>query len=102
MEFGRYPSSKFGFINKSGKVVIPPQFDYADDFKNGFAIVRVGDSSTGKLGFIDKTGTFVVNPVLEADGILNVFDFTEGLAAVRIGREASGLWGYIKAPAKTK
>lgn len=102
VELGRYPNSKFGFINKSGKVVIPQQFDYADDFRNGFAIVRVGDSSTGKLGFIDKSGTFVVNPVFEADGILNVFDFTEGLAAVRIGREANGLWGYIKAPARAK
>ena len=33
--------SKFGFIDKSGKVVIEPQFDDAFDFSEGFAYVGI-------------------------------------------------------------
>ena len=30
---------KWGYINRNGAVVIPPQFEYAEDFHNGLAIV---------------------------------------------------------------
>jgi hypothetical protein len=32
---------KFGFIDKSGKVVSEPQFDDASDFSEGFATVAI-------------------------------------------------------------
>ena len=32
--------SKYGFIDKSGKVVIEPQFDGVSDFSEGLAKVR--------------------------------------------------------------
>src|SRR4051812_24158111 len=54
---------KLGFIDKTGKVVITPQFDSTvrEDgicFSEGLAAVLVGD----KWGYIDKTGKFVIPP----------------------------------------
>lgn len=36
-------TSKYGFIDSSGDVVINPIYDYVDNFVNGFAIVGYGD-----------------------------------------------------------
>ena len=33
-------AKKYGFIDKSGKVVIEPQFDWVSDFSEGLAKVR--------------------------------------------------------------
>ena len=43
---------KMGFINHSGEMVIPYNYDYVDDFSEGLAIVM----KEGKLGYIDKDG----------------------------------------------
>jgi hypothetical protein len=60
-----------GYINPIGKFAIYPQFDSADDFKDGLARITVGHETDGifsevlvweeiltnaKWGFIDKTG----------------------------------------------
>ena len=71
--------SKYGFIDKSGKVVIEPQFDYAglgiSAFSEGLAQVK----KDGKYGFIDKSGKVVIEPQFDdADA------FSEGLAVVAI------------------
>ena len=34
-------ASKYGFIDKSGKMVIEPQFDDASDFSEGFVKVKI-------------------------------------------------------------
>ena len=52
-------NKKFGFMDKSGKVVVNPQFDRAFDFSDGLAVVVVG----GKMGYIDKTGKYIRNPM---------------------------------------
>lgn len=49
---------KYGFMDRSGKLVAPPKFDNADDFSGGRALVRIN----GKFGFIDTSGNFVVKP----------------------------------------
>jgi hypothetical protein len=51
-------NGKYGFIDKTGKFVINPQFDEVSGFMEGLCSVRVGD----KLGYIDKTGKDVWNP----------------------------------------
>src|ERR1051325_8349680 len=43
---------KYGFIDKTGKVVINPQFDFAQNFSEDMAVVKVGGNSC----FIDKSG----------------------------------------------
>jgi hypothetical protein len=49
--------SKCGYIDKTGKIVIPLKFnDAAQKFKDGLAWVKIGD----RLGYIDKTGKIVI------------------------------------------
>ena len=49
---------KYGYVDRNGKVVIPPTFDFADGFSGNFATVAV----KGMLGLIDTNGRIVVNP----------------------------------------
>ena len=77
---------KLGYIDKTGKVVIEQQFDYASPFSEGLAAVRVGSSTDGRFGFIDKTGNMVITPQFEF-----AESFSDGMAAIRMGKK----WGYI-------
>ena len=51
-----YTSWEFGFMDKTGKIVIPLEYDGAFPFSEGLAAVN----KDGKLGFIDKTNTAVI------------------------------------------
>ena len=75
-------SSTWGYIDRSGRWVIPPQFNRADLFSEGLARVQVH----GKDGFIDLAGRLVIAPQFDLAG-----HFAEGLAPVMLGRK----WGYI-------
>ena len=89
-------AKKYGFIDKSGKVVIEPQFDYVRAFSEGLAKVE----KYGKYGFIDKSGKMVIEPQFD-----EVSDFSEGLAQVIKGGKwvyegftksiKGGKWGFI-------
>lgn len=48
-------NSLYGYIDISGEVVIPAQYQFADDFHNGFAMVKTADYAT----FINKRGELV-------------------------------------------
>jgi hypothetical protein len=50
--------NKFGFIYPTGKVAIPIEFEYCEDFNNGYALIRQGD----KWGAINKKGEIVIQP----------------------------------------
>lgn len=73
---------KHGFMDRSGKTVITPQFDGAQPFSEGLAPVQVGS----RFGFINTKGEMVITPQFDA-----VFPFSEGLAAVQVGTK----FGYI-------
>lgn len=75
---------KAGFIDRSGKVLIEPQFEDAQDFSEGIAPVKVNE----KWGFIDELGKIVIEP--KFDSIIWHF-FSEGLILVRLGEK----WGAI-------
>ena len=49
---------KYGYIDKSAKVAIPPRFDEGGNFSEGMAVVRM----EGKYGYIDKSGKAVIAP----------------------------------------
>jgi hypothetical protein len=49
---------KKGYIDATGRVVIPPRFDEAWPFTDGAALVRVG----GKWGYVNKSGAFIWEP----------------------------------------
>ena len=56
---GDEKSGKWGFIDRSGKYAITPQWDHASRFSGGLSIVRNGDIVTGKERVIDKRGSYV-------------------------------------------
>ena len=75
---------KHGFIDKTGKVVIPCQWEYIGDFSEGLA--RVEDENK-KFGYIDKAGQIVIPCQWNGAG-----DFSEGLASVK---DENGKRGFI-------
>lgn len=78
---------KYGFLDKSGRVSISPQFDDAHPFNEGLAVVRIGEKvGKRKSGFIDRTGRFAINPKFD-----QAESFSEGLAAVRTDK----YYGFI-------
>ncbi len=54
-------NGKIGLIDKSGKFVIKPKFDYVWSFGEGLVAVKLN----GKYGFIDKSGEFVIEPIFD-------------------------------------
>ncbi len=80
--FQVHRGKRWGFMDRTGKIVISPQFENVRDFFSGLARVRYGD----KFGYIDEIGRVVIPYQFDDGG-----DFSEALAPVRVGRA----WGYI-------
>ncbi|MBW4615006.1 MAG: WG repeat-containing protein [Desmonostoc vinosum HA7617-LM4] len=111
-------NGKWGYIDKTGTIVIQPKFDETQAFSEGLAIVWIAGENTG---YIDKTGNYVIDPrfakgstgkfseglarlcLASTCGYINKTefvidrkflaggDFSEGLAAIKDGDK----WGYI-------
>jgi hypothetical protein len=94
----------FGYIDKTGNVVIKGNFTGARSFSEGLAVIaQKGGVSTplsggsekylmGKLGYIDKSGKVVIKVKYNY-----VRSFSEGVAAVC---KKKGKWGYINKKGK--
>jgi WG containing repeat len=110
--------TKWGFIDRTGQLVVGFQYDEASYFSDGMAAVRVGDEwgyidQSGTIGiapqfsyaysfcdsraqvetpagtgYIDKTGELVIMPPLW----WGAYGFSEGLSTVRLDEER---YGYI-------
>ncbi|WP_375492617.1 WG repeat-containing protein [uncultured Nostoc sp.] len=115
---------KIGYIDRTAKIIINPQFENGRQFIDGLAPVKIGK----KWGYIQKDGKFIINPQFDKAGYFkeglapvalgdspdklkygfidkdgkfvvspqykNAFHFSEGLAAVEIGDEKPK-WGFI-------
>jgi hypothetical protein len=75
-----YKNSKYGFIDRTGKTIIPFTYDnvlwgcnYDAGFYGGLAAV----SKNGKYGFIDKNGKVVID--FKFDGIIYGRGFEDGI-----------------------
>ena len=76
-----YIHGNWGYVDKTGRLVIQTQFVKAEPFKSGLAAVQHVD----KWGFIDSNGSWIIGPQFE-----DVANFSEGLAGVcKIN------WGFI-------
>jgi len=73
---------KFGFMDKSGKILIPIEFKQAGNFSDGMAAVLVD----GKWGYINTGGNMVIEPQFD-----RVKAFNSGIALV----ESNKNWFYI-------
>lgn len=91
-ELGLYPvhvEGRAGFMDRTGKVVIPAIYDEVSAFSEGLARIKVGMTRTsagaltgGTYGYIDRTGKVVIPPRFEY-----ARDFHDGRAAAREGRD---------------
>lgn len=70
---------KWAYINKMGKIIIEPTFEYAKHFSDGMAGIKLNN----KWGFINEKGDIVIKPQFDW-----MHNFSDGLASVNIG-------GYI-------
>jgi len=124
MSLSEAENAIFGFINREGDEIIPPQFDYAHSFNEGLAAVRTGNT----WGFIEHNGNvqvpIIYNQARSFSGTFaavasggpgtatwgfvdrwanevvpliyhEVRDFSEGLAAVRVGEGLDARWGFV-------
>jgi len=60
-------NGKWGYIDKSGNLIVPPQYDRVFDFYNGLSIVANGENSfrEGSWGIIDIQGNTIIDPQIE-------------------------------------
>ncbi|MDP6358655.1 MAG: WG repeat-containing protein [Planctomycetota bacterium] len=83
---GPFPvGEEFGFVDLDGNMFIQPRFSYARHFREGLALVCLGDLT----GFIDKTGEIAIEPQFSQPYVL--IGFSDGLFPVSIRNK----WGYI-------
>jgi len=68
----------YGFIDYEDNLIITPRFEFAEEFCEGLALVRLND----KFGYIDTKGNITISLVYD-----DASSFKNGIANVRIGKE---------------
>src|SRR5918912_2670751 len=76
--FSILDNGRWGFIDKSGKLIIKPQFNGAWSSKEGLATNLNGE----KWGYVDASGRMVIPAQFDSPG-----EFSEGSAAVATTRK---------------
>ena len=90
------PNGNMGYINSTGRLVIPNKFELAYNFKDGVACVRYNN----KYGYIDKNGRTVI-PMIYEDFYISHF-CNDGLIRVaKKGRVLDAEWGYLDKTGRT-
>jgi hypothetical protein len=87
---GLYPinvGGKYGFMDRTGKTVITPQFDATYGFSEGLGSVKIGT----KWGYINTKGVVAITPQFDFAG-----RFREGRASVELGNQ----YGFIDTDGK--
>ncbi|MDD3149501.1 MAG: WG repeat-containing protein [Candidatus Gastranaerophilales bacterium] len=70
---------KTGYIDKTGREVIPPQYLYGGEFSEGLANIQVYKKGEIKTGYINKKGEEVLPPIYYYGS-----PFKNGIAEVRL------------------
>jgi hypothetical protein len=82
-----YLDRHWGFINKTGKTVIKPQFYKVYPFNGGLACVVKKENGQEKYGVIDKKGNFIIPPKYQFVGSR----FINGITSAKIDNK----WGLL-------
>ena len=77
-----YDNSKWGLMDRSGKIITDALYDQIYGFQEGFAKVE----SNNRFGYINEKGITVVSLIYD-----DANHFSNGLAAVMV----NDMWGYI-------
>jgi hypothetical protein len=80
-----YDKGKEGYIDRAGRLVIPFQYDYANNFHEGYAVATVGKAR----GLIDKRGRWFVEP--------GRYDALDGFREGRCAFKEQNRWGFLDA-----
>lgn len=83
-------NTKYGYIDNTGKMVIQPVYDQANEFSDGLAIVSNG----GKYQVVSKMGKVIY----QSENMIS--DFHNGLAAITEMKDTYTLTGYINTKGK--
>ena len=75
-------NDKYGFIDHTGKEVVPLKYDDVGEPLEGLIAVEL----SGNWGYIDKAGEIIIPCIYE-----EAFCFSEGLSAVKLNNK----YGYI-------
>ena len=86
--------ARYGFIDKTGKTVIPFNYSYANSFSEGLAAVATAD---GKYGFIDKSNKMVIPATYD-----QAESFSSGLALVEVQQGESTKKMFIDKTGKVR
>jgi hypothetical protein len=109
-------NGKYGYIDHTGKIIIPPQYIWAEDFWHGLGTVyacghylsidafgtlqplRIAlpgeleiEKQGDKVGFVDERGKFKIKPAFD-----DALPFSDGMAAVKIAEK----WGFVNTEGK--
>ena len=69
---------KWGYIDTTGNVIIPPKYNEVENFSDGIARVRTGT----KWGLVDISGREIIKPTFDA-----IYEFVNGKAKVLLNGE---------------
>jgi len=93
--------NKFGYTDSEGKVVIAPEYDFGDDFKDGVAVVGKKNPAGSTISYhkwhIDRTGKalYAKNLYCDVNRFVNgyaVVDVTGGYKMCHINRSGKPLY----------
>jgi len=84
VRIGNHENGKWGFVDKTGKVVIKIKYDFVEDFERGLAKVKLN----GKYGFIDKRGKKIYPIKYES---IDIKYFSEDLSILNLNGK---IWLY--------
>lgn len=82
----------WGYIDESGAIRIPAQFDYAFPFRNGFSVVRRGTERDGLRAFISESGDLITDFRFD-----RAYHFVNGFGKAVV----DGKWGFVTAEGET-
>ena len=86
---------KWGYINQEGKFKIPPQYDYACEFRGNYAMVVVDQEKDDYYhdGIIDRNGNMVLEPLYNIDA---------GYDGAYYGGRDTGIWLVLRKADETE
>ncbi|MFK7697153.1 WG repeat-containing protein [Paenibacillus sp. HJGM_3] len=72
-------NNKYGYIDRVGHMIVSPQYDAAEPFSDGMAVIGIHEQKTWLHGYIDLSGKVALEPTYRA-----AYPFSQGLAPVSI------------------
>ena len=82
---------KFGFINTSGDIVIPIEYEVIFNYQSSGSTVWTWLRKDGNEGLLDSTGNYIIPPIYDSLFGDSPANFCEGVIPV----QKDGKWGYV-------